>query len=94
MTDRKMETSDFLITSDLWPGDAQTVTAELIEWLAEHTSNATIELNSDTSAPTVSALQILIAAARRTDGPAPALGPTASAAVAELTTPILLKRDA
>ena len=93
MIDRKIEKSEFLITSDLWPGDAQTVRTQLLEWLDENASDPIVELDSASVPPSVSALQLLVAATRRTHGPTPTLGNLASAAVAKFTEPQIMKRD-
>lgn len=93
MSDRIHNTSQFLIASDLWPGDAQTVRMQLVEWLATEPDDATVELDSDQTEASVSALQLLVAATRRTSGTPPALGEKAAAAVVNLTTSQIMKQD-
>jgi len=80
-------TTDFLIPADLWPGDARKMRAELLQWLSEQTSNPIVELGTEVDAPTVSAIQLVVAATHRISGPPVVLGKSASAALALLAEP-------
>jgi len=80
-------TTDFLIPADLWPGDARKMRAELLQWLSEQTSNPIVELGAEVDDPTVSALQLVVAATRRISGPPAIVGKIASAALARLAEP-------
>ena len=94
MTDRLIKTTDFIIPSDLWPGDAQKLRTQLVQWLSEQESSPKIELGDETAEPTVSALQLVVAATRRISGPPVALGNSASAALALLAEPKHMEWDA
>ena len=87
MTQSDLDTPVFHVSADLWPGDAHAVRVELADWLAAQTSTATVELGLESSRPSVSALQLLLAAHRRTSGPPPEFGEIASAALTDLADP-------
>jgi len=77
----------FYVPADLWPGDAQKMRSELVQWLSEQTSNPIVELGTEVDDPTVSALQLVVAATRRISGPPVIVGKIASAALARLAEP-------
>lgn len=94
MTDCDLEHPVFYVPADLWPGDAQKMRAELLQWLSEQTSNPIVELGAEVDDPTVSALQLVVAATRRISGPPVALGTSASAALALFAEPKHMEWDA
>ena len=93
MTDCDVEKPTFLIPANLWPGDAPALHTQLLDWLSQQGTKATVELGSEGDSPTVSALQLLVATSRRTSGPPPAFGTIALAAIAELIKPQIMKRE-
>jgi len=74
----------FYVPADLWPGDAQKMRSELVQWLSEQTSNPIVELGTEVDDPTVSALQLVVSATRRISGPPVVVGKIASAVLAHL----------
>ena len=94
MTDREVKTTNFIIPADLWPGDAQKVRTQLVQWLSEQESSPEIELGDETADPTVSALQLVVAATRRISGPPVIVGKIASAALARLAEPQCMEGQA
>jgi len=93
LTDCDVEKPAFLIPADLWPGDAPALHSQLLEWLSQQGETASVDLGSEGEIPSISALQLIIAATRRTSGPPPELGKRATAAMADLTKPQIMKRD-
>lgn len=87
LTDCDQKQLVFYIPADLWPGDAQKMCAELVPWLSEQTSNPIVELGTEVDDPTVSAIQLVVAATRRISGPPVVLGKSVSAALALLAEP-------
>ncbi|WP_136057739.1 hypothetical protein [Candidatus Halocynthiibacter alkanivorans] len=94
MTNRNLETAEFIIPADLWPGDAQKMRAELVQWLSEQTSTPIVELGAEVDDPTVSALQLIVAATRRISGPPAVPGNIASTALARLAEPQHIESEA
>ena len=94
LTDLNTSASTFHVPSDLWPGDAQKVRTQLVHWLSEQESSPEIELGDESTDPTVSALQLIVAATRRISGPPVVLGTSASAALARLAEPLHMEWDA
>ena len=84
LTQSDLDIPVFHVSAELRPGDAHAVRVELAEWLAAQTSTATVELGPESSRPSVSALQLLLAAHRRTSGPTPEFGEIATAALTDL----------
>jgi hypothetical protein len=87
LTQSDLDTQDFHVSAELRPGDAHAVRVELADWLAAQTSTAIVELGPESSRPSVSALQLLLAAQRRTSGPPPEFGEIATAALTGLADP-------
>ncbi len=83
----KSSTPKFTIPSDLWPGDAKKMQAGLVQWLSEQASDPIVELGTEVDDPTVSAIQLLVAATRRNSGPPAIPGKIAATALSHLTTP-------
>ena len=94
MTNFNSKPSIFYIPADLWPGDAQKLRTQLVQWLSEQETSPQIELGDESTEPTVSALQLVVAATRRISGPPVALGNSASAALALLAEPKHMEWDA
>ena len=94
MTNINSEPPIFYVPSDLWPGDAQKMRTQIVQWLSEQEVSPRIELGNETPDPTVSALQLIVAATRRISGPPVALGKSASAALALLAEPQHMEWDA
>lgn len=94
LTDRETSASEFQIPADLWPGDAQKLRTELLQWLSEQTSHPFVELSTVDEEPSVSALQLLVAVTRRVGGPPAELGKTASDALSRLAEPLHMEMDA
>jgi len=84
LTDRLVKTTDFIIPLELWPGDAQKMRTQLVQWLSEQEASPEIELSDESADPTVSALQLVVAATRRISGPPVVVGKSASAVLARL----------
>ncbi len=87
MTDRIVKTTDFIIPANLWPGDAQEMRTQLVQWLSEQGLSPEIDLGDETAVPTVSALQLIVAVTRRISAPPIAIGKNAYAALARLAEP-------
>jgi len=88
-----VEKTAFKIPADLWPGDAPALHAQLLEWLSQQGETATVDLGCEGDSPSISALQLIVATTRRTNGPPPELGKLALAALADLSKPQIMKRD-
>jgi len=93
LTDRETSATEFIIPADLWPGDAQTMRSELLQWLSEQTSQPFVEFSTVEEDPSVSALQLLVAVTRRVGGPPAELGKIASNALARLAEPQHMEMD-
>ena len=86
---RSARKSEFTVPADLGPSDAHDVREQLLSWIQTKRSRGTVEIDHDE--PSISALQLIVAATKSESDNPPALGPLAEKAVAALATPTVLE---